>query len=151
MLPCFSATTCVVVAFDGDGPLGSIPDVVLTTSDGGATWTAESVTGLPDSLLASISCPAASSCWLGGTVPPAGGGSGTPVAIGKGQGLLAWSGDGGSTWQRATVPAGVGPITDVTCPYTTTCYALGFVPSPSGMGPGEVVLLSTSGSDGFPT
>jgi photosystem II stability/assembly factor-like uncharacterized protein len=149
-ISCPTSSDCVAASIDaGDPGAGGL---LLHSSDGGMTWSEESAIGLPSSLLDTISCPSASDCWLGGVVRPAGD-DGPAILAADAHGLLAWTSDGGSTWQQASAPQGVGPISSVTCPDTSTCYALGLEPASaiSGNGaapgdlPGTVVLLSTSG------
>ena len=104
-----------------------------------------------------MSCATSSSCWLTGAGGPANpapnsptpqtthsGGALAAFSIGQAQGLLASTADGGSTWARSTVPAGVGGVIDVSCPDTSTCFALGVKQTGSAPSDSEVVLLTNA-------
>jgi len=144
-LTCPDATGCYVAA----------TGAVFETQDGGQTWAQVSTTSqLPGPSgsyngwgFTSISCATSSLCWLtGAAMPqPSPGSSGQqPIGIGQAQGLLASTADGGSTWALSAPPAGVGGVIDVTCPDSTTCFALGVEqtgPAPSNS---EIVLLTNA-------
>ena len=107
---------------------------ILTSSDGGASWSEVTSTGLAPGVMpltASFSCPTSTDCWTGGTVAPPGGAS--AVQINDAHGLLAQSVDGGHTWQDATLPGTARAVMSVSCPTATDCYALAVVDSAHGL------------------
>ncbi|HTX81338.1 MAG TPA: hypothetical protein VME44_04130 [Streptosporangiaceae bacterium] len=126
---------------------------VYQTKDGGQTWAQVSTSGLPGPSASSsrwnflhMSCASTSSCWRSGA-------SNLPAnprslraffSIGQAQGLLASTADGGATWALSTPPAHVGGVADVTCPDTTTCFALGIEQTGSARSDFKVVLLSNA-------
>jgi photosystem II stability/assembly factor-like uncharacterized protein len=142
-LTCPDAADCYAVA----------TGAVFQTEDGGRTWRQVSTSGLPGSPsgsspgwnFISMSCATSSSCWLTGAASPASPPtSAQAFSIGQAQGLLASTADGGSTWALSTVPAGVGGVIDVTCPDTSTCFALGVEQTGSAPSQSEVVLLTNA-------
>ena len=130
---------------------------VYQTKDGGQAWSRVSTSGLPGPSGSSsrwnflaVSCASSSSCWLSGA-------SNLPAnprslraffSIGRAQGLLASTADGGASWALSTPPAGVGGVADVTCPGTTTCFALGIKQTGSAPSDFKVVLLTNAGQRG---
>jgi photosystem II stability/assembly factor-like uncharacterized protein len=156
-LTCPDATDCYAAA----------TGAVFETADGGQSWAPVSTSGLPGPSgsspgwnFTSMSCATSSSCWLTGAAQPQPGpnsstpqsgtprsaarGAGRAFSIGQAQGLLASTADGGSTWALSTPPAGVGGVIDVTCPDTTTCFALGVEQTGSAPSDSEVVLLTNA-------
>jgi photosystem II stability/assembly factor-like uncharacterized protein len=144
-LTCPEASNCYAVA----------PGAVFETRDGGQTWDQVSTSGLPAPSASyhgwgfgSMSCASSSSCWLTGAAMPKPGASSTGrqqyIGIGQAEGLLASTADSGSTWALSTPPAGVGGVIDVTCPDTTTCFALGVRQTGSAPSDSEVVLLTNA-------
>ena len=143
-LTCPDATNCYAVA----------TGAVFQTDDGGQTWSQVSTSGLPRPSgsywgwgFSSMSCASSSSCWLTGAAMPRPRTSSTGqqvIGIGQAEGLLASTADGGSAWALSMPPAGVGGVIDVTCPGTTTCFALGAEQTGSAPSDSEVVLLTNS-------
>ncbi len=144
-LTCPDATDCYAVA----------TAAVFETVDGGQTWHKVSTSGLhaPSASyhgwgFGSMSCASSSSCWLAGAALPDPRTSFTKrqefSGIGQAEGLLASTADGGSTWALSTPPAGVGGVIDVTCPTTTTCFALGVEQTGSAPSDSEVMLLTNA-------
>jgi photosystem II stability/assembly factor-like uncharacterized protein len=128
-------------------------DAVYQTKDSGQAWGRVSTSGLPGpsssssrwSFLA-MSCARSSSCWLSGAseLPANPGSERAFFSIGQAQGLLASTADGGTTWALSKPPAGVGGVADVTCPDTTTCFALGIKQTGSAPSDFKVVLLTNA-------
>ncbi|HXW32483.1 MAG TPA: hypothetical protein VEJ21_05260 [Acidimicrobiales bacterium] len=140
-LTCPDATNCYAVA----------TGAVFQTEDGGQTWGQVSTSGLPGPPGSSpgwgfiaMSCATSSSCWLTGAAQPQPPPTPQYFSIGQAEGLLASTADGGSTWALSTVPAGVGGVIDVTCPGTSTCFALGVEQTGSAPSQSEVVLLTNA-------
>ena len=78
--------------------------MVLDTTDGGASWYAES-----ESIAISvIDCPSATVC--------IGGGLGDKVLV---------TSDGGKTWTVHTVSSSLAEVQAVSCPTTTDCWSSG--------------------------
>jgi photosystem II stability/assembly factor-like uncharacterized protein len=149
-------TGVISLTCSGDSDCYAISaSAVYETQDGGQTWHQVRTSGLPGGPgsssswnFISMSCPSSSSCWLtgaGGPNNPAAAASSQrngAVSIGQAQGLLASTSDGGATWALSTVPAGVGGLIDITCPDTSTCFALGVEQTGSAPGHGKAVLLT---------
>lgn len=136
---CGDPSDCYATEFGG---AGAVPQSgVLATSDGGQTWSSTGSGDLPDSLLTSISCPSSSYCWASGVIIPPG--TSRAITFTDAQGLLATTSDQGQTWQTAQLPTGVTAIGGISCPDTTTCFALGY--SKPAVGRGTFVLLSYGG------
>jgi photosystem II stability/assembly factor-like uncharacterized protein len=141
-LTCPDATDCYAVS----------TGAVFATEDGGQTWAPVSTSGLPGPPgsspgwnFISMSCATSSSCWLTGAAQPEPSSSANQAfSIGQAAGLLASTADGGSTWALSTPPAGVGGVIDVTCPDTTTCFALGVEQTGPAPSDSEIVLLTNS-------
>jgi photosystem II stability/assembly factor-like uncharacterized protein len=113
---------------------------ILTSSDGGATWSEVTTTGLASHVMpftTSFSCATNTDCWTGGTVPQPGGGS--AVQISDAQGLLAQSLDGGHTWQDAELPSTARAVMSLSCPTATDCFALAVVGNANHLGFGLLV------------
>jgi photosystem II stability/assembly factor-like uncharacterized protein len=141
-LTCPDATDCYAAA----------TGAVFETADGGQTWDPVSTSGLPGPPgsspgwnFTSLSCATSSSCWLTGAamLQPSSSAS-QAVGIGQAEGLLASTADGGSTWALSTAPSGVGGVIDVTCPDSTTCFALGVQQTGPAPSDSQVVLLTNS-------
>jgi len=126
---------------------------VYQTKDGGQAWSRVSTSGLPGPSGSSsrwnflhMTCASSSSCWLSGasSLPANPGSLRAFFSIGQAQGLLASTADGGATWALSRLPAGVGGVADVTCPDTTTCFALGIKQTGSAPSDFKVVLLTNA-------
>jgi photosystem II stability/assembly factor-like uncharacterized protein len=143
-LTCPDATECYAAA----------TGALFETRDGGQTWDRVSTSRLPAPSgsyhgwgFSSLSCASLSECWLTGAAMPKPHASSAArqfIGIGQAQGLLASTEDGGATWALSTPPARVGGVIDVSCPDTTTCFALGVEQTGSAPSDSEVVLLTNA-------
>ncbi len=124
---CASPSDCVAVGYaipGGDNTPGV--EIVLTTADGGTTWTSQ----LPPSdggMLEAVSCASTTNC----------------IAVGQttdGAAILS-STDGGATWTSQVVPAGANSLGGVSCPSVMDCVA-GGTTNPGFTG---LVLATTDG------
>jgi photosystem II stability/assembly factor-like uncharacterized protein len=143
-IACSNASDCYATVFGaspGDGSGGLAPSGVLATADGGQSWSETNSGELPNSLLTSISCPSTSYCWASGVTVPSG--TGSAISFADAEGLLATTTDAGQSWQTAPLPESVRAVAQVSCPDTTTCFALGFDKPESGGG--SFVLLTYGG------
>ncbi len=132
-ISCSDALDCYSVSFDSAlGNADSTGSSVLVTSDGGQAWSNTGTTGLPNSLLTSVACPSSSYCWASGVVVPKG--TGRAISFANAQGMLAMTTDQGQSWQPATLPPGIRAVAGLSCPDTSTCYALGFEKPANGNG-----------------
>jgi photosystem II stability/assembly factor-like uncharacterized protein len=131
----------------------AIENAVYQTKDGGQAWSRVSTSGVPGPSGSSsrwnflaMSCASSSSCWLSGAskLPANPASERAFFSIGQAQGLLASTTDGGATWALSKPPAGVGGVADVTCPDTTTCFALGIKQTGSASSDFKVVLLTNA-------
>lgn len=139
---CGDGSACLATVAGGDGPTASN---LLATTDAGMTWARVPAAGLPTSVALGMSCATGSYCWLSGALISLKAlESGSPVAVGNAQvkGLLAVTHDQGQSWQTVAVPPSLdlGPVPAISCPDSTTCFALGYQRAASG--PATFVLLS---------
>ncbi len=146
--------TCVA---GSSGPTGSTyGPLVLTTSDGGATWTSAPVTGTFFSA-AQAACARTGDCQVAGLgythcAPTTLGGRTCSSAGSMLGGVL---GTGGATptppspttgsWATETVPANSFTLNGVACPGVTTCLAIG-QSADSTLGHGVVLLTNDAGA-----
>jgi hypothetical protein len=107
----------------------------LRTDDAGAHWSAESFPAVDT--IGALSCPSAADCVAVGS------GVGRAAADGDPPGMVLRTSNGGRTWARGVLPPAMAflpfAIASVTCPGTSTCYALGnqperYHPSPNAGG-----------------
>jgi photosystem II stability/assembly factor-like uncharacterized protein len=145
-ISCADATDCAAATtIGGRGPASQ----VLVSSDGGASWSQAPASGLPSRFAArQISCPSSTDCWVAGAAPAPAGAANYPGQ----QGVLALTADGGQAFRVSRLPPGTGddPVTAVSCPSVTVCYAAALTntnPQPNGSQPQTpFVLLSYSAS-----
>lgn len=99
--------TCVAVGVTPDvgGPLNG---AIITSSDGGATWTAPT-TKFPLAAIGGVSCASSTFC----------------VAVGT---QILVTGDAGQTWTQQFVDGGTGVLRTVSCSTSTSCVAIGVNP-----------------------
>jgi hypothetical protein len=88
--------------------------VIITTANGGATWTNQPVTARSASL-ADVSCVAVGTCVAVGST----------VAATAAGGLVAVSGKVGSPWAGASLVGSALPLTSVSCISVTRCVIVG--------------------------
>lgn len=102
------------------------PGVILESEDGGLTWTQ---TALPSDvpLLSQMACSDASHCVAVGSTRT----SGVPQTS-----TAVWTSDGGTTWNRSTIP-GNNNVVRVACIRVLTCLA-------AGQGSQRLVLFETN-------
>ena len=114
---CSTATDCVAVGFDE--PTNSAPTAppILTTSDGGQTWTALSVTSSTLYELDSVSCTTSSDCVAVGS-------SGTWELLAS-AGAILQTDDGGSSWTSTPTPTASLNLSAVSCTGPTNCTSVG--------------------------
>lgn len=112
-VPAAGSYHCVAVGANTD----STAAAVMTTDDGGASWT--SATSIPAGIaqLSGVSCVTPTSCWAVGN----GSGSASPPPAA----ILATS-DGGKTWTAQAPPAGETGLQRVACTDTSHCWAVSF-------------------------
>ncbi len=127
---CDSSSTCTIV---GGNSSQTTPPAVLTTVDGGTKWIARSSTSIvPGDSLYGISCPSAKECFAtGGT--------------NSGGGRLFRTTDGGTSWERQTLPSGLFGVGSVTCTSATSCFALGEDGTTAPSGPEKVLTTVNAG------
>jgi photosystem II stability/assembly factor-like uncharacterized protein len=120
-LSCSDANTCVATGAIASVTSSGNPDfatqgLVLTTSDGGASWTPATI---PSSvaIVADPTCPTTETCYATGD------------ATTNGSVVLS-SDDGGSTWDTVPLPASLtgAQLTSISCPTTTSCALSGELP-----------------------
>jgi photosystem II stability/assembly factor-like uncharacterized protein len=91
------------------------PALVLTSGDGGRTWSATAATGLPAAIVYSLSCSSRSRCAVGGALSDA--------PVDTGYAMVARTTDGGSNFSVASLPAadGAGHALDYDAVLSLTC------------------------------
>jgi photosystem II stability/assembly factor-like uncharacterized protein len=105
---CQSATMCLSTGASVNPTGGLYNGEILRSTDGGTTWSADSLpTGTM--AMADVTCPTATSC----------------IAVGGG---ILTSGDGGQSWQVGTVPGGTGVLQSISCSTSLVCVAVGANP-----------------------
>ena len=106
-ITCSSSKNCIVVG-------GSLKTPILTTVDGGTTWTAPPSPST-EGALAAVACDTAQTC----------------QAVGSGLSLS--TADGGATWGTQAMPGGVALVSGVACPSATLCVGVGDTPAGNGI------------------
>ena len=101
---CPSPSICIAV---GSTAGGGSPGAIVNTSDGGATWTTQSIPAGVGTL-SSVSCASTSVCEALGP---------SNVAVG--------TTNGGASWQSQTLPSGLVNVGQISCPSTSECIAVG--------------------------
>lgn len=122
---------------------------LISSSDGGTTWSQLTASGLSDDFGMGVTCPTSSTCWaVGASATPA---PDTAPGSAPGEyeltdvtGLVAYTTDGGQTWQSAVLPSNVRDVFNVSCPNATTCFALAIDESTPSGSPGTPYVLTNS-------
>jgi photosystem II stability/assembly factor-like uncharacterized protein len=139
VLSCSDALHCTAV--ENTGVQNGLTEVrgVVTTSDGGRTWTAASAHGLspgsaPQFLeIGSLACVSPTTCYAAGQS----GGSATFNSTVPTLGVVAATSDGGQTWHLESLPTinhhAIGETASITCPSSQTCFVGGFTDLDSGV------------------
>ena len=136
-LSCADASHCMAI----DTSTGLDPNtMVLTSSDGGQTWSIDPTPGfVPSLILTHVSCPTPTDCWLTGTMSPV---TNSPASA---HGVILSTTDGGQTFESEQVPSYQGAMLQyvgpVACPTASSCLA--FAPPPGSSSPfSEQLVLS---------
>ena len=118
----------------------SVPEV-MTTNDGGATWTfanpVAAGNGTSRVLLSSVNCATASTCWTAGE-------EWLNRAV-TSQAAMWATNNSGATWTAVPLPSGLGFIHQVVCNAPSACLAVAQPPfksgqtAPAGPLPGEIL------------
>ena len=136
---CPTIESCVAVGSDGQGaPNGA---EVLTTSDGGIHWVQRNPPG-DVVAFSGVDCPSASRCFATAYVTP------PSITVREGtpwMAALLRSDDGGRTWRREPL-AEMLILTAVSCPTTTTCFAVGATDANGAMTHDAVVRTVDGGA-----
>ena len=126
---CPTASACMAVGSNGASLPGS--GVVVTTTDGGATWNA--VTAPQNALVvSSVTCAGPADC--------------TATVSDGNATWSARSGDFGATWQQeGNLPASFIPGNDLTCMAGGTCIDAGYAPTSNSHGQGAIAVSADGG------
>jgi photosystem II stability/assembly factor-like uncharacterized protein len=138
-LTCPTTLHCYAVAQTGLAFPGT--PAIMTTSDGGDTWTFDNPvapgSGGSGVELLSVSCSSESTCWTAGDVRPSG--------TNSWQAAMWATSDSGGTWTSIPLPSGLGIIFQVVCNEPEACLAVAQPPftsgraAPQGPLPGEIL------------
>ena len=93
---------------------GVSASLIVATSDGGATWLAQSGPA-GNTVLNAVACASDEACWVAGSRTTAG----TSTAV------IAATTNGGGTWTPQTPPAGETDLKGVSCGDPLHCWAVG--------------------------
>lgn len=142
-LTCVDATTCAIL---GVNPSGD--PTFLETTDGGQTWmTKAGPSGLTSSFSTRITCVSATNCVVisgGGTVPR------SPATSIEANPQSFTTGDGGTTWSQASLPAGFLPQS-LECTSVENCVAGGMSFGATPNSGGNFVYTTDGGSSWSPS
>jgi photosystem II stability/assembly factor-like uncharacterized protein len=127
-LSCASAMSCTATFFDSSDSASA----VLRTTDGGATWSTS--TRLDGQLATGLSCPSPSVCTEGGDKMASNELKGATVAA---------TSDGGTSFEPATLPPNTLALLSLSCPDTSSCFALAVEWSGAVDSPGTFELLAS--------
>jgi hypothetical protein len=105
---CSSALSCLVTGWESQG--NASVGVASRTTDGGLTWTDETVPSNAE-VLWDVACTSPGVCW-------------SPAQIATGSEILSTT-DDGMTWAVQAIASGASPIF-ISCPAALTCYASGY-------------------------
>ena len=111
-LSCADALQCVGVGIETRGTNGNrTGGFIVTTSDGGATWTVQTSPATAAMFLGSVSCATTQDCWAGG------------LDTDQKTGTMIATQDGGKSWSPVQIPptSGVGSLD---CLPDGSCYAI---------------------------
>jgi photosystem II stability/assembly factor-like uncharacterized protein len=124
----------------------SDPTGVLTTSDGGGTWTAQPVfpSANPNwDSVDSISCATSTTCWIAGAGQ-------SPTNGTQPLGVIFLTQNGGRTWLPVQLPSGLGGVSRIDCNSDSSCLAIARPllsgPETGGTHVPTLVLSNASGS-----
>ena len=110
---CPSSMVCFATASTGSSDADG-GGMVVSTTDGGATWRERTYTPWYGGLGA-ISCPSTNTCYAGDN---------NTISDGNLPGFVIATTDSGRIWSTEALPPSIGALTDIACPSTTDCYAL---------------------------
>jgi hypothetical protein len=165
LLSCADAQHCVTIESTNDRNGNEVASGVLTTDDGGQTWSEYSPAGLtplegvPALNFDSVSCSTTSDCWAGGQSYGSLCNGSCPYV--PTQGVLAATTNGGQSWSTVQLPEAptttlqYGTVFPVSCVIGASCFAVGSLElSQLGSSRGltsveqDVVLSNSEGSFG---
>ncbi len=116
---CPAAETCIAVGSSASG------SYVLTTADGGGTWTEQgAVTGVP--LLDDVSCSSALDCVAVGLGP-------NPGPLGEATPVIATTTDGGVSWTATSTSTSIKYLRSASCSASGSCVLVGYTSSGAGV------------------
>ena len=142
-LTCASSQNCLMVASATDG--SQTPSGVLTSADGGATWTPENASGLtavsgrPFSLNV-VACSTTGQCWASGQIAQSSCQGSCPYD--PAQAAILSSTNNGRTWDSVSLPQPQNAslqfeaVNPVVCASATNCFAVGILATTSSAAAG---------------
>jgi photosystem II stability/assembly factor-like uncharacterized protein len=126
-IACPIATTCRAVGQTDNNSYPTSYGFIVSTTDGGATWSQKDVLSA-NTILTGIACPTTAVC----------------EAVGDGPSAAAIVGttDGGSGWSSQVAPPGIQQLFGIACPTASTCEAVGVL----NKGGGAILSTTDGGS-----
>jgi len=118
---CASTTVCEAAGYTGSLSPGSDGAAIIGTTNGGATWTLQTVPTKIGAYTGDLECPSSSVCYAA-AYGYSGVYTGFPQA-----GTILNTTDGGTTWNTQTLPSGALVLSNFACPSSTTCEAVGAI------------------------
>ena len=132
-LDCVSSSRCWAVGSSAGGAGTPNGAAVITTTDGGTTWTVQPIPATVG-YLSGISCSDQRHCTAVGQA--------TQTSNGQAA-IIITTTDGGETWNAATIPAGILDVTAVACQPNRRCLATGTTAT------GTAALAASPGQPGW--
>lgn len=140
---CARPARCEAVIEPAPGAPGL--SAVVASSDGGKSWSRVSAHGFPSGRgFTDLTCPTSSECWLSGKlvhIATPGGSMNNAWGISRRGGAVLSTANGGQTWRASRLPVGVSGVLDLSCPNSSTCFALAAEQQPTSSSVGQPNLM----------
>ena len=125
-IACPTVSTCMAIGHVAT-PMSAGPLTIISTSNGGTTWTTGSFPSSQVTFANDIACTSATACTVVGE-----------ATAGSGPGLALATTDGGSTWTTESTPT-ANDFVGISCPTIGACTAVGVQAGVSALG-GAIII-----------